>query len=250
MIKNAHIEQASTTEWRSMDSSHQIRRPLIAITSDLMVRNDRLTAFSTMTYSSAVLRAGAIPVILPPIPSDLTQLIEHFDAFILTGGDDPQTESFGVPTHPAAVRVLEDRQSFETNLLNLLNDHPQVPVLGICLGMQMMALCNGGTLNQHLPDTHATHSAHWEHEHTIESIDQSVLKSGAVYSKHRQAVEDPGKYRVLATSSDNIIEAIDDPDRAFTLGVQWHPERTTNDQLGQHIINQLVDAARAHTNSN
>lgn len=232
-----------------MPDSNQSQRPLIAITSDLVVRNDRLTAFSTMTYSNAVLLAGGLPAILPPIASDLSHLIEHFDGFILTGGDDPQTEPFGVPTHPAAVRVLEDRQSFETNLLALLNEHPHVPVLGICLGMQMMALCNGGTLNQHLPDTHDTHSTHWEHEHAIQSIDQSVLKSGVVYSKHRQAVEDPGKYRVLATSSDGIIEAIDDPSRAYTLGVQWHPERTNNEQLGQRIINQFVEAAGMRMNT-
>lgn len=218
-------------------------RPLIAITADLMIRNDRPTAFSTMTYTRSVLNAGGVPVILPPTPGPTEGLIERFDAFILTGGDDPVTEPFGHPTHPQSVRVLDDRQAFETNLLNALNNRPDTPVLGICLGMQMMGLLAGGVLNQHLPDTHESHADHWEHTHDIRSIDESILASGTTYSKHRQAMQDPGSLRTLATAHDGVIEAIDDPGRRFYLGVQWHPERTDNAPLGQHIIDKLVQAA-------
>ena len=219
--------------------------PLIAITSDLMVRNERPTAFSTMTYTRSVLAAGGVPVILPPTPDHTAQLIDRFDAFILTGGDDPVTEPFGTPTHPESIRVLPDRQSFETQLLNDLMSHPDIPVLGICLGMQMMGLIAGGILNQHLPDTHTTHADHWEHAHEIRSIDESIIPAGSTYSKHRQAMQTPGSLRALATAHDDVIEAIDDPDRRFYLGVQWHPERTENAPLGQHIIDKLVQAARS-----
>lgn len=219
--------------------------PLIAITADLMVRNERPTAFSTMTYTHSVLGAGGIPVILPPAPMHIPDLIERFDAFILTGGDDPVTEPFGHPTHPESVRVLPDRQQFETSLLKELQNHPQIPVLGICLGMQMMGLVAGGVLNQHLPETHKSHADHWEHTHEITSADESILASGITYSKHRQAIQDPGSMRTLAIAHDGVIEAIDDPNRRFYLGVQWHPERTDNHPLGQRIIDQLVDAARA-----
>lgn len=219
--------------------------PLIAITADLMIRNERPTAFSTMTYTHSVLAAGGIPVILPPAPMRIPDLIERFDAFILTGGDDPVTEPFGHPTHPESVRVLHDRQQFETSLLKELQNHPQIPVLGICLGMQMMGLVAGGVLNQHLPETHNSHADHWEHTHEITSADESILASGITYSKHRQAIEDPGSMRPLAIAHDGVIEAIDDPARRFYLGVQWHPERTDNQSLGQRIIDQLVDAARA-----
>ncbi len=218
--------------------------PLIAITSDLMVRNDRPTAFSTMTYTRSVLAAGGVPVILPPTPDHTTHLIDRFDAYILTGGDDPVTEPFGTPTHPESIRVLPDRQNFETQLLNDLQAHPDIPVLGICLGMQMMGLIAGGTLNQHLPETHSTHADHWEHAHDINSIDESIIASGTTYSKHRQAMQTPGSLRTLATAHDGVIEAIDNPDRRFYLGVQWHPERTDNPPLGQHIIDKLVQAAR------
>jgi putative glutamine amidotransferase len=220
-------------------------RPLVAITSDLMIRNDRPTAFVTMTYINAVLHAGGTPVVLPPTPGSVTGLVERFDAFIFTGGDDPVTEPFNTPTHPAAVRVLPHRQQFETQLLKALADHPDIPVLGICLGMQMMGLVAGGTLNQHLPDTHPTHADHWEQPHTITSSDESILASGTVYSKHRQAMQDPGTMRKLATAHDDVIEAIDDPSRRFYLGVQWHPERTDHAPLGQSIFDDLVAATRS-----
>jgi len=229
--------------------------PLIAITSDLMIRNDRPTAFLTMTYVQAVQRAGGIPVVLPPMEADdspqpIAALIERFDGFILSGGDDPKTEPFGCPTHDAITPVLDARQAFETALLAELSEHSEIPVLGICLGMQMMALCSGGRLNQHLPDTHENHAIHWEHPHEIRSHDQMSMATGTVYSKHRQAVEDPGSMRVLAQSTDGVIEAIDDPERAYTVGVQWHPERTEDQNLGQGIIDALVAAAWNRSKSN
>ena len=218
-------------------------RPLIAITADLMIRNDRPTAFSTMTYTQSVLAAGGVPVILPPTPGAVSDLIERFDGFVFTGGDDPVTEPFGHPTHAESIRVIDDRQRFETELLEELTKHPQIPVLGICLGMQMMGLVAGGTLNQHLPETHDSHADHWEHEHDITSFDEQVLSSGTTYSKHRQAMQDSGSMRVLASAHDGVIEAIDDPNRAFYLGVQWHPERTANPALGQDIVTRFVEAA-------
>jgi len=220
-------------------------RPLIAITCDLMIRNERPTAFSTMTYTHAVLAAGGTPVLLPPTPNHTDDLVGRFDAFILTGGDDPATEPFGTPTHTAAVRVLEARQQFETQLLHALTKHPDIPALGICLGMQMMGLVAGATLNQHLPDTHPNHADHWEHTHEIRSLDESVLPSGVTYSKHRQALSDSGTLRTLATAPDAVIEAVDDPSRRFYLGVQWHPERTDHAPLGQQIIDKLVRTAQS-----
>jgi len=225
---------------------------MIAITSDLMIRHDRPTAFLTMTYARAVVEGGGIPVILPPMERAMDgvmdgvmdELIDRFDGFLLSGGDDPRTEGFGVATHHEAVPVLEARQSFETRLIASLSEHPETPVLGICLGMQMLALCRGGALNQHLPETHKAHATHWGHTHRFDSIVGGVLPHGQVYSKHRQAVSDPGTMRVVGRSPDGLIEAIDDPNRAFTVGVQWHPERTDDPELGQGVINLLIEAAK------
>src|SRR5690606_30123082 len=168
-----------------------------------------------------------------------------------TGGDDPDTEPFGEPTHPAARRIHPDRQRFETALLRALDQRREMPVLGICLGMQMMALAAGGRLNQHMPEDTPTHADHYDDRpHSLTRVcNGSVLweaapqGAGVVTSWHRQAVRDPGRLRIVARAPDGVIEAIDDPGRAFYLGVQWHPERTSDPGLGIELFRRLVAAA-------
>lgn len=218
--------------------------PLIGITTDLMIRKDRPTSYLAMTYGESVLKSGGIPVMLPPVNVDIAQLINRFDGFILSGGDDPVMEPFGQPTHPKVTRVLPERQSFETALISALHDQPEKPLLGICLGMQMMALVHGGEMDQYMPETCPTHEHHWDQEHEIQSIDESVLGSGVVWSTHKQTIIDAAHYRVLATAPDGVIEAFDDTSRVFTMGIQWHPERTKKHQLGQLIFDRFVDACR------
>jgi len=197
-----------------------------------------------MSYVNAVVEAGGVPVVLPPIEKPTSDILSKFDGFILSGGDDPQMEPYGIATHPKATPVLIERQSYETALLDYFNDSPDTPLLCICLGMQMLALSRGGTLNQHLPDTHPeSHEIHWGQIHDIKSVNETTLASGNVWSSHRQAIDDAGDLRVLARSSDGVIEAIDDPSRAFTLAVQWHPERTENEPLGADLFKQLILAS-------
>ncbi|MGV6814114.1 MAG: gamma-glutamyl-gamma-aminobutyrate hydrolase family protein [Phycisphaerales bacterium] len=226
-------------------SEEQARKPLIAITPDMMIRKGYPTAYLTMTYANAVARAGGIPVVIPPIVESIPAILSRFDGFILSGGDDPATESFGQPTHPKSTKVIEPRQSFETNLIAELFDRPDIPVLAICLGMQMLALCRGGRLNQHIPETHPSHEQHWNQVHPIISSNSAILQSGPVWSSHRQVVEDAGGFEVIAHSDDGIIEAIHDPGRWFLLGVQWHPERTDDPDLGQGVFDRLIAAARS-----
>lgn len=199
----------------------------------------------TSAYTEAVTNAGGIPIILPPVARDIESHLALCDAFVLTGGDDPVTEPFGVPTHPAAVRVHESRQNYETLLLrSLAQSRPNAPVLGVCLGMQMMSLIAGGSLNQHLPDTHTTHADHWDRDHDIIPTTK-LMQPGTVHSRHRQAISDPGSLEVLATSPDGLIEAVGDPARPFYLGVQWHPERTTCAPLGSDLFRELIASINA-----
>lgn len=196
----------------------------------------------TSAYTHAVTTAGGIPIILPPVLRDIDAHLALCDAFVLTGGDDPVTEPFGVTTHPAAVRVHGSRQTYETQLLRALaSERPRAPVLGVCLGMQIMSLVAGGALNQHLPETHATHADHWDRDHDIVPSGPA-LAPGSVHSRHRQAIAAPGSLDVLATSPDGLIEAVGDPRRPFYLGVQWHPERTDCAPLGLDLFKRLVSA--------
>ena len=221
-------------------------QPIVGITADIQVWNDRRRCTVTTAYTQAIADAGATPILLPPLRQCIEQHIQLCHAFVLTGGDDPRTEPFGVKTHPQAVPVDPERQDYESALIDSLNDHhPHRPVLGVCLGMQMMTLHAGGSLNQHLPDTHDTHASHWNSEHEITPTMDGHFAHGTVHSRHRQAVENPGRLSVLATAPDGIIEAVADPDRPFYLGVQWHPERTSDAALGRKIFQSLVLHARS-----
>lgn len=223
--------------------------PLIGITTDItdpgQGKPPRLDC--SLAYSRCVADAGGIPVLLPPILALAPHHANLCDGFIFTGGDDPRTEAFGVPTHPDARPMHQVRQAYELALLDLLRDsRPAAPVLGICLGMQMMALHAGGKLNQHLPDSHATAASH-RGVHDVEPSGEPSplpIARGRVLSNHHQAVSEPGPLVVTARSADEVIEAMSDPRRPFYCAVQWHPERTADAALGQRLFERLVAAAK------
>ncbi|MCB9837862.1 MAG: gamma-glutamyl-gamma-aminobutyrate hydrolase family protein [Phycisphaeraceae bacterium] len=201
------------------------------------------------TYTRAIEQAGGVPLLLPNRPALAPVYADLCDAFVLTGGEDPDMAPFGEATHPRAVVVHPDRQAFETALLRELSArHPDKPTLGVCLGMQWMALLAGGTLDQHLPDACPTSADHADDRtHGVEPcVPDPWVTSGVITSKHHQAVCDPGGLRVVARAPDGIIEAIDDASRRFYRGVQWHPERTAEPALGIEIYRALVSAASVH----
>jgi len=226
--------------------------PTIALTADVMPVNGSLRAVSTMACADAIACAGGTPIILPPIPERIDQFAARCDAIVLTGGDDPRTEPFGQPTDPRTTPIHPRRQAFESDLIRRLAEHrPDLPVLGICLGMQLMALHAGGRLDQHLPETLPGAERHWDRTHPVhaepETAPSDILPplAGVVFSRHRQAVADPGTLRVIARSDDALIEAIADPKRRFYVGLQWHPERTDDPAVGSLLWERLVAAARS-----
>jgi len=229
-------EQPEARRWSRRD------RPTIGITCDVERDSGRIVL--RRPYVDAVRRAGGVPYLLPPSVESLPAYLDQCDGFLLTGGDDPRMEAFGEPTHPRATPVHPDRQTFEIALLEAIFRDDQPPLFGICLGMQLMALTRGGRLDQYLPETLATYEAHWgKKTHEIEGS----LGMGRILSHHKQAIIDPGAFRVIGRAPDEVIEAIDDPDYpTWCVGVQWHPERTENPALGADLFAQFVDAASAH----
>lgn len=238
-------------------------RPLIGITVDN--KNDSASSNryeSSIHYSRGIAAAGGLPLLLPQEPALADEFVALCDGILLTGGSDPRMERFGKRMHPQASPVDAGRQEFELALLAALDRAAGKPALGVCLGMQFMALHAGGDLNQHLPETLATATDHQRdnrHAICVLAPDSVVLREPrapkpgpvpaeaelTVVSWHHQAVSDAGRLRTVATAPDGVIEAIDDPSRPFYLGVQWHPERGGEGRLNRDLLRRFVAAALA-----
>ncbi len=219
-----------------------MKKPVIGLTANL-VRDDQglLRHEVKATYLDAVLRVGGVPVVLPAIASIREAMLNRVDGVIITGGEDIDLRPFGADLHPKAQIMQPERQSAEIALLDALRAQPKKPVLGICLGMQLMGVHAGCPLIQHLHDLKADADRHrFDNEHVVES----EFGSGKVASWHHQALADCGPFEPIGWSDDGVLEAIRDPNRPCYMGVQWHPERTRNSLMGDGIIARLIEAAQ------
>ena len=217
-------------------------RPRIGITADI-TRDEHGRARHQVraTYIDAVIAAGGLPIILPADANLRTELIAAVDGVIIIGGDDVDTRPLGIPLHPQAKVMDAARQVADFALLKQLDATPEMPVLGICLGMQLMGVHHGAELIQHLGDQLPDSDRHRnDYQHMV----TSSLGDGLVASSHHQALGSAAHLEVIGVSDDGVIEAIRDAARPFYVGVQWHPERTEDKTMGLGVIRRLVDAAR------
>jgi putative glutamine amidotransferase len=229
-----------------------VHKPLVGITTDVVEASGRVKADVGLAYAQRVAEAGGIAVLLPAIPELADAHAALCDAVIFTGGDDPRMEPFGFATDPRVTLMHPARQTYEMRLLELLAARPQTPVLGVCLGMQLMTLASGGTMDQYMPDHVETHALHKNAAHAVTLHAPTALSrdprlawlahGGTVWSNHKQAMTSAGRLSVVAKADDGVIEAIMDPARRFCVGVQWHPERTDDASLGSGVFAALVRA--------
>ncbi|HSU05590.1 MAG TPA: gamma-glutamyl-gamma-aminobutyrate hydrolase family protein, partial [Acetobacteraceae bacterium] len=193
-------------------------------------------------YAEAIAAAGGLPIALPHHPPLAAAYLDRIDALVVTGGAfDVDPTLYGDAARHATVTLKELRTEAELALTQGAIARG-LPVLGICGGQQLLAVALGGTLIQHIPDEVANALPHeqpnprTEPGHTVRVTRGTKLHriAGAdelpVNSAHHQAVKEVAPGLVVdAVAEDGVIEGIEDPRRAFCIGVQWHPEYAISD---------------------
>lgn len=201
-------------------------------------------------YSRSIEAAGGVAVLLPPGDPDAAEsVVARIDGLIISGGADVEPARYAEEPHERTVGWREDRDAWELALLDAAAAR-EIPVLGICRGMQVMAVHAGGTLDQHTPDLVGVddHSPGGD-EFGVIDVDvvpgtvlaAAVGEKGEVHCHHHQSVRSHPGFVPAARAADGVLEAMEDPSRPFWLAVQWHPE--TKEDAG--LFGALVAAAQA-----
>ena len=223
-------------------------RPVIGITGNYGDQNCKLAE----GYYKSVLRAGGTPVIIPPLSytDAIINTLEHIDGLLLSGGADYNPLYVGQEPSPRLGGINSERDLPEL-LITQLAYNRQIPILGICRGIQTLAIALGGSVAQDISEvcgskpgvkavkhsqdadrSEPTHSITVDADSTLYNIYKDFFPSDAsqsatlyVNSMHHQAVSDPGpRFRVTAHAQDGVIEAIESREFKSIIGVQWHPE--------------------------
>ena len=232
------------------------KRPVIGITGNY----EDLTCKLGRGYYQSVVAAGGVPVVIPPVADKhvIVNTLEHIDALILSGGGDINPLWAGEEPSPKLHGINQERDLPELLIARLAYNR-QIPMLGICRGIQTLATAFGGKVAQDISDVatikHSQDAYRSEPTHSVIIDEDSSLfdiyKSTKVMvnSFHHQAVAEAGdKFRVIAKSPDGIIEAMESSEFKSILGVQWHPECLEEGlPLFQWLVNEAKSFREAHT---
>ena len=229
-------------------------RPIVGVTS--YVEQARFGAWDVpaalipLSYVQAIERAGGRALVVPPTEDGVEETLDALDGLLLSGGSDLDPSLYGADAHPETRNVRPGRDMAEMALLRaaLARD---LPVLAVCRGSQVLNVARGGNLVQHLPETVGT-EAHREtagvfSEHGVEVDPDSRLggivgSSVDVKSHHHQGYGELGEgLRVVARAEDGTIEAVEDPERRFAVGVLWHPEEGEDAALFEALVAEARD---------
>jgi putative glutamine amidotransferase len=242
-----------------------MKRPVIGMCTALEQTRwsvwDQPAMLLARNYVDAVQRAGGLALMLPPDPQlteDPDEALELIDGLLLAGGADIDPGAYGQEPGPETVGTVPERDAFEIALARAAVER-DIPLLGICRGMQLINVALGGTLLQHLPD----HFDHEEHrrvigsfdgsEHTVDVAEGTLARRvigearHVTRSHHHQGVDRVGEGLLVSATAvmDGLPEAIELGDPHFVLGVQWHPEADATSP----VVGALVQAAGEHAHA-
>ncbi|MDX6628077.1 MAG: putative glutamine amidotransferase, partial [Gaiellales bacterium] len=190
-----------------------------------------------LAYTNAIQDAGGVALLLPPddeAAEHPAELLDRLDGLLLAGGRDLDPLSYGARPDPETAEPSAERDRFELALATAALDR-DMPLLGVCRGMQMLNVACGGTLIQHLEGELRARHRHTpgvfsDHDVTLEPGSLASRAAGAerlaVRSHHHQALAEVGEGLVVSGRSpeDGLAEAVELPGKRFALGVLWHPE--------------------------
>jgi gamma-glutamyl-gamma-aminobutyrate hydrolase PuuD len=198
-----------------------------------------------LAYVDAVEHAGGRAVLIPPSEHGIGETLDALDAIVFSGGADVDPARYGAEPHPETDTPQSHRDAGEMALLEAALDR-DMPVLAICRGFQLLNVARGGDLIQHLPEE-VGHDVHKQVPgefavHPVEVKEGSRLAAlvgerSDVTSHHHQALGRVGEGLVeTAWAADGTLEAVEDPSRCFTVGVQWHPEAGEDAALFEALV--------------
>ncbi|WP_409290380.1 gamma-glutamyl-gamma-aminobutyrate hydrolase family protein [Peribacillus sp. SCS-37] len=236
-------------------------KPVIGITCSNFDFNGQNSSVLHYSYAKSVMKAGGVPVILPPADEETArEWADICDGILLSGGEDIDPQLFGEQPHPKLGRIIPERDDTEMAMLPLLREQKK-PIFAICRGIQVLNAGLGGTVIQDIESDDRSVMKHHQDASTRAAATHSVtVERGSllhdivgkeelqVNSFHHQAVRDeaPG-LKVSASAQDGIVEALESEDKegGWMLAVQWHPEdmtETSDDMLA--LFKAFVDACR------
>lgn len=207
-------------------------------------------------YAEAIAAAGGVPVLLPPQdPSSAESVVGRLDGLVVSGGADVEPARYGEEPHPRTTAWRSDRDAWELALLDAADRHG-LPALGICRGMQVMAVHAGGQLDQHTPDVvgHDEHNPGGDSFGVINVVacpgtrlHSLVGESQSVGCHHHQSVRSHPGFEPAAYAADGTLEAIERPGERFVVAVQWHPETRADAGLFRGLVRAATGNGSAWT---
>jgi len=241
-----------------------MNKPIIGITTTSDLNRQKFQATILLkAYSDAILLAGGIPLLLPSeLPDDgIPQLLHTCQGFLFTGGGDMAVDLYGGQSHAKVRQVDTQRDHFELTLLRAVLTN-EIPFLGICRGLQVLNVLQGGTLYAHIADQRADAIKHdyypkqprtlLAHEVLVEKGSRlrqiSMVWHLQVNSLHHQGIKDlASSLKASALAPDGLVEAVELPGHPFGIAVQWHPEWLTGDAHHLRLFQRFTSACSGST---
>jgi len=238
-----------------------VARPVIGITTYVTPAKwsywDTEAALIPADYVYAVERAGGRALLVPPSEDGVEETLQALDGLLFSGGSDLDPGLYDQQPHDETFGIHEGRDRAELALLEAALER-DMPVLAICRGSQVLNVARGGDLVQHLPEVVGdekhkhTPGTFADHDVTLEDGTRlgSLLGDRApVKSHHHQGIGRIGTgLRVAALAEDGTVEAVEDPDRRFAVGVLWHPEAGEDARLFEELVREAAEYRAARNN--